>query len=64
MIILYTCSQMEEDDEANSKSPHTPTFYKEDMQQMVEEKIKLKEHMFQLEDEMKDLKLWVGEEWG
>ena len=63
MLLLYTCSQ-EEDDEADSKPPHTPTFYKEDMQQMVEDKMKLKEQVFQLEDEMKDLKLWVGEEWG
>ena len=31
---------------------------------MVEDKMKLKEQVFQLEDEMKDLKLWVGEEWG
>ena len=57
MLRLYTCSQEEEDDKADSKPPHTPTFYKEDMQQMVEDKMKLKEQVFQLEDEMKDLKL-------
>lgn len=61
MLLLHTCSQKEEDDEADGERPHTPTFYTEDMQQIIEDKIKLKAQVHELEDEMKDLKLWVGE---
>ena len=57
MLLLYTCSQKEEDDEADCGPPHTPTFYTEDMQQIIEDKIKLRVQVHELEDEMKDLKL-------
>ena len=57
MLLLYTCSQKEEDDKADCEPPHTPTFYTEDMQQIIEDKIKLRVQVHELEDEMKDLKL-------
>ena len=57
LLLLYTCSQKEEDDEADGERPHTPIFYTEDMQQIIEDKIKLKAQVHELEDEMKDLKL-------
>ena len=64
MLLLHTCSQKEEDDEADDERPHTPTFTTEDMQQIIEDKIKLKVQVHELEDEIKDLKLWVWEELG
>ena len=57
MLLLHTCSQKEEDDEADGEQPHTPTFTTEDMQQIIEDKIELKVQVHELEDEIKDLKL-------
>ena len=56
MLLLHTCSRKEEDDEADCEPPDTPKFYTEDMQQIIEDKIKLREHVHKLEDEMKSLK--------
>ena len=57
MLLLHTCSQEEEDDKADGERPHTSTFTTEDMEQVLEDRIKLRLQVHELEDEMKDLKL-------